>query len=205
MGKIDEIRAEFYKLEGEFVEKLADADKTDPALKAEAIVRMNKIFKHATIKGRGRFLDEMRIPEAGKKYQIAKDTCLKLGGSEDECHEEAWAESPFYRSLFEAWPKTNTVAAWWTAPITHLIGTYDPDNPSAMELKNWRDELDSPLAKGAAKVEDTVDDIKDAVDDAIDDLPTLGPDPETIRWLKIAGGVAATAVVGAVVYRIAKG
>jgi len=203
MTKVDEERAEIYTLEGEFVEKLATDDKTDPALKAEARARINTIFKHATIEGRGRFLEEMKIPEMGKKYQSAHDTCLKNGGTEDECHEKAWAEAPFYRSPFQAWPSTNTVQAWWSAPITHLIGTYDSNNPTAL-LDDWRDGLATPPKKGAEPVEDT-DDVKDTSGEVTKGAPAPGMAPQTIPWLKIAGGVAATAVVGAVVYRLAKG
>jgi hypothetical protein len=204
MSKIDDIRAELYKRESEFVDKLKTADKASPELRTELLVRLNLIYKYASLKGRGRFLDEMKLPGAAKKRKVAFDMCQKDGKPQEEC-DALMEQIPLFRPLVEAWPKDNTGPSWWSAPLTHLIGTYDPEAPPAGEIGDWRDNLD-PLAKGAAVVDDAVDELGEIVDDLGDSLDeALEPEPETISWWKVGAAVGATAITGALVYRIAKG
>ena len=134
MSDVDTIRSDLFKSEGAFVDKLQDADKTAPALHDEAVVRLNAVFKYASVEGRKRFLEEMKIPGAWREARLVYETCLKGGGTEEEC-QEAQAKVKTFRPIFEAWPSANTVTMWWSAPITHLIGTYDPNNPPAGEFK----------------------------------------------------------------------
>ena len=113
-----------------------------------------------------------------------------------------------FRPLFDAWPPENTIPSWWSAPLTHLIGTYDPENLPAGEFKGWREELreDDPLLAGVVDAADAAGELADDVGEAIED--TFEPEPEPddgISWWKVGAGVAASAVVGAIVYRIAKG
>jgi hypothetical protein len=204
MSNIDDIRAKLYKGEGEFVEQLKTSDKAPEELRTELLVRLNLIYKYASIKGRGRFLDEMKLPGAAKERKVAFDVCVKAGKPQVEC-DALMGKMPLFRPLREAWPKENTIQAWWSAPLTHLIGTYDPDAPPAGELADWRENL-TPLAKGAAVVDEVVDDIGEAVGDLSDSLDeALEPEPETVSWWKVGAAVGATAITGALVYRIAKG
>ena len=208
MSELDDIRAGLFKSEGEFVEKLKSADKASPEVRAEALARINALFKYASLKGRGRFLDEMKLEGAGKKRKIAFDTCQEGGKPEAEC-DALMEKIALFRPLLDAWPKDNTGPEWWSAALTHLIGTYDPNSPPAGQLSSWRDELDS-LGKGAAVVDDVVDDVTEGIGgvigDAIDEVDdAIDEQRQTIAWVKVGAAVAATAVTGAIVYRIAKG
>jgi len=198
MKDVDVIRTELYDKARTFVAKLKTADKADPKLRTEAIVRLNKVFKHASLQGRGRFLKMMKLPGAAEKRRQAYEECIHEGGAEEACVGAA-EKLPAFRDIFEAWPPESTVSAWWAAPITHLIGTYDLKNKPAGELGDWRDEA-STLAKTAATVVDGVDAVSDAVDDVLEPEDDSG-----FPWWKAGVGVAATALVGACVYRIVNG
>jgi hypothetical protein len=210
MTKVDEVRAGLFKSEGEFVEKLKNADKASAEVRAEALVRVNALFKYASLKGRGRFLDEMKLEGATKKRKIAFDMCEKGGKPKAEC-DALMEEIALFRPLVDAWPTDNTGPAWWSAPLTHLIGTYDPNSPPAGQLGSWRDNLD-PLAKGAAVADDVADAVGDVVGEAIDDIADIGGSVDdaideqrkTVAWLKVGAAVAGTAVTGALVYRIVR-
>ena len=205
---VEETRRQLFKAEGAFVDKLRAAeDKSAPALHNEAVVRLNALFKYATVQGRGQFLQEMKIPGAWREARRAYETCLKGGGSEDEC-QEAQAKIKTMRPLFEAWPSANTVQGWWSAPLTHLIGTYDTKNPPAGEFKGWKQELreTDPLLADIVDVGESIGEVADDVTDAVEDV--FEPEPEEapgISWWKVGAGVGATAIVGAIVYRIATG
>lgn len=208
MSELDDLRAGLFKSEGDFVEMLKTADKTSPEVRAEALARLNLIYKYASIKGRGRFLDEMKLEGASKARKIAFDTCQKSDKPKAEC--DALMETiALFRPLLDAWPKENSGPAWWSAPLTHLIGTYDPNSPPAGELADWRDQLDSPLAKGAAVVDDVAEGLGDVIDEiadiggSIDDA--IDKQQQTVSWLKIGATVGAAAITGAIVYRIVKG
>ena len=212
MSELDDIRGKLFKSEGEFVEQLKTADKASPEVRAEALARLNAVFKYASLKGRGRFLDEMEIEGSAKKRKIAFDMCHKAKKPEAEC--DALMETiPAFLPLLEAWPKENTGPSWWSAPLTHLIGTYDPSNPPAGVLGDWRDQLDDPLAKGAAVAEDVADVVVDVAGDVVDEIGDISDSiddavkeqQQAVSWLKVGAAVAATAVTGAVVYRIVKG
>jgi len=198
MKDVDVIRTELYEEARAFVAKLKTADKADPKLRTEAIVRLNKVFKYASVQGRGRFLEMMKLPGAAKKRRQAYEECIQEGGTEEACVGAA-EKLPAFRDIFEAWPPESTVSAWWAAPITHLIGTYDLKNKPAGDLGDWRDEA-STLAKAAATVVDGVDAVSDAVDDVLEPEDDSG-----FPWWKAGVGVAATALVGACVYRIVNG
>ena len=114
MSDVDTIRSDLFKSEGAFVDKLQDADKTAPALHDEAVVRLNAVFKYASVEGRKRFLEEMKIPGAWREARLVYETCLKGGGTEEEC-QEAQAKVKTFRPIFEAWPSANTVARRLTA------------------------------------------------------------------------------------------
>lgn len=212
MSELDDLRAGLFKSEGDFVEKLKTADKTSPEVRAEALARLNLIYKYASIKGRGRFLDEMKLEGASKARKIAFDTCQKSDKPKTEC--DALMETiALFRPLLDAWPKENSGPGWWSAPLTHLIGTYDPNSPLAGELADWRDQLDSPLAKGAAVVEDVADDVAEGLGDVVDGIGEIGgsiddaidKQQQAVSWLKIGATVGAAAITGAIVYRIVKG
>jgi len=205
MSKIDDIRTELFKGESLFVEKLQGADKASPELRTEALTRLNLIYKYASLKGRGRFLDEMRLPGAIKERKIAFDKCQKEGQPEEEC-DALMEKLPLFRPLLDAWPKDNAGPSWWSAPLTHLIGTYDPETPPASDLADWRDEVDTPLGEGAVIIDDAVDEIGEIANDIGDSVgEALEPEPESISWWKVGAAVGATAITGALVYRIAKG
>jgi len=216
MSKIDDLRAGMYKSESEFVEKLATADKASPDLRTEAFARLNLIYKYASLKGRRRFLDEMTLPGAQKERKVAYDACQKSAKPQAEC-DALMEQIPLFLPIFDAWPKDNTGPSWWSAPLTHLVGTYDPENPPANELGGWRDQVDSPLAKGAMVAEDVAEDIGEvvgdiggAVGDVVGDIggsidDAIDEQRQAVSWLKVGGAVIATAITGAVVYRIVKG
>jgi len=198
MKDVDVIRTEVYDEARTFVAKLKTADKADPKLRTEAIVRLNKVFKYASLQGRGRFLEMMKLPGAAEKRRKAYEECILEGGTEEACVGAA-ERLPAFRDIFEAWPPESTVSAWWAAPITHLIGTYDLKNKPASELGDWRDEASS-LAKTAAAVADGADAVSDAVGDVFEPEDDSG-----FPWWKAGMGVAAAALVGAWVYRIVNG
>jgi len=198
MKDVDVIRTELYDEARTFVAKLKTADKADPKLRTEAIVRLNKVFKYASLQGRGRFLEMMKLPGAAKRRRQAYEECIQEGGAEEACVGAA-ERLPAFRDIFEAWPPESTVSAWWAAPITHLIGTYDLKNKPAGDLGDWRDEA-SILSKTAATVSDGVDAVSDAMDDVLEPEDDSG-----FPWWKAGVGVAATALVGAYVYRIVNG
>jgi len=202
MKDVDVIRTELYDEARAFVTKLKTADRADPQLRTEAIVRLNKVFKYASLQGRGRFLEMMKLPGAAEKRRQAYEECIQEGGAEEACVGVA-ERLPAFRDIFEAWPPESTVSAWWAAPITHLIGTYDQKNKPAGELSDWRDEA-STLAKAAAIVADGADTVGEAVSEAVDDV--LEPEDDSgFPWWKAGVGVAATALVSACVYRIVNG
>jgi hypothetical protein len=206
MSDVDEVRSELFKGEGAFVDKLRDGDKNDPALHDEAVVRLNALFRYASVDGRKRFLDEMKIPGAWREARRAYEICLKGGGSEEEC-QEAQAKVKTFRPIFEAWPAANTVQMWWSAPLTHLIGTYDTNNLPAGEFKGWRQELREadPVIADLVDAGEAVADITDDITETVGGAFEPEPEDEGISWWSIGAGVAASAIVGAVVYRIAKG
>ena len=200
---VDAARRELFKAEGAFVDKLRTADKSDPALHDEAVVRLNALFKYASVQGRGQFLAEMKIPGAWREARRVYEVCLKGGGTEDEC-QEAQAKVRTFRPIFDAWPSTNSVQQWWAAPLTQLIGTYDQSNPPAGEFKGWRENLreTDPVLAGLVDVGESVGELADDVTEAVEE--TFEPEPEEepgVSWWKVGAGVAATAIVGAVVYR----
>ena len=98
---VDAVRRELFKAEGAFVDKLRTADKSDPALHDEAVVRLNALFKYASVQGRGQFLAEMKIPGAWREARRVYEVCLKGGGTEDEC-QEAQAKVRTFRPIFDA-------------------------------------------------------------------------------------------------------
>lgn len=208
MTKLDDIRAGLFKSEGEFVEVLKTADKASPEVRAEALARMNAIYKYATLKGRGRFLAEMKLEGADKQRKIAFDACQNAGKPQEEC--DALMESiALFRPLLDAWPKENTGVAWWSAPITHLIGSYDPSSPPADALADWRDDA-GLVAKGADYVEETADDVGEVLEDVLEDIEETYDEAQeekrkAIAWGRVGLAVGATAITGALVYRIAKG
>ena len=206
MSDVDTIRSDLFKSEGAFVDKLQDADKTAPALHDEAVVRLNAVFKYASVEGRKRFLEEMKIPGAWREARLVYETCLKGGGTEEEC-QEAQAKVKTFRPIFEAWPSANTVTMWWSAPITHLIGTYDPNNLPAGEFKGWKQELreTDPVLAELVDVGEVVVEITDEVKESVEEAFEPEPEDTGISWWSIGAGVATTAIVGAVVFRIAKG
>ena len=193
---IDKLRSQLYLDLGNFVDlRRAAKDPEDPKWRAEALVWINKVYRYATLDGRRRFLDEMKLPGADQKRRMAFDVCRKQGGDEAACRAKAEA-LPLFRGIFEAFPKVNALKEWYAAPITQLVGTYDPKNPPAEELKDWRDTLreESP---GTAYFVDGVEAVGEAAE-SLGDAPT-----PTIAWWKVGVALAGTALVGAVAYRVA--
>ena len=205
---VDKLRSQLYLDLGNFVDlRRAAKDPDDPKWRAEALVWINKVYRYATLDGRRRFLDEMKLPGADKERRLAFEVCQRGGSDEATCRAKAEA-LPLFRPIFEAFPRTNTLAEWYGAPITQLVGTFDPANPPAEELKDWRDTLreESPttstLLGGAEAASDTVGGFVDDIGEALDGGE---PEPEPgISWWKVGGVLAGTAIVGAIVYRIAK-
>ena len=198
---VDKLRSQLYLDLGAWVDlRRAAADPDDPKWRTEALVRINQVYRYATLAGRRRFLDEMKLPGADQKRRTTFDVCVKDGGDEASCRAKAEA-LPLFRDIFEAFPKTNTLKEWYSAPITQLVGTYDPKNPPADELKDWRDTLreESP---GTAYFVDGVEEIGDAVGDLGQGLgDKLIP---SLTWLKVGAAVATLGFASVVAYRVAR-
>ncbi|MCB9707144.1 MAG: hypothetical protein H6711_35205 [Myxococcales bacterium] len=206
MTDVDQLRADLYRDTSTFLELLKGKDRSTPALRDEALVRIQTVFRYATVDGRRRFLDAMKRPGADKDRRRAFDVCRKSGKDEATCRAEA-EKLPLFRDIFDAYPPTNTLPAWYAAPITNLIGTYDPANPPSDALKDWHDTLraDDPelaaLLEGADAVSAASEEIADSLASAFEP----GPEPEPgIPWWKVGAAVAGAVLVGAVAYRIAR-
>ncbi|MCB9707137.1 MAG: hypothetical protein H6711_35170 [Myxococcales bacterium] len=205
-AEVDKLRSQLYLDLGAFVDTYrAATDKDAPRWRDEALTRVSQVYRYATLEGRRRFLDEMKLPGADKERRLAFEVCQRGGSDEATCRAKAEA-LPLFRPIFEAFPRINTLAEWYGAPVTQLVGTFDPANPPAEELKDWRDTLreESPttstLLGGAEAASDAVGGIVDDVGEALD----VEPEPEPgISWWKVGGVLAGTAIVGAIVYRIA--
>jgi hypothetical protein len=113
---------------------------------------------------------------------------LKNGKDEAACVAESEV-LPLFRDIFDAWPSENNVAAWWTAPITNLIGTYDPQNQPAGELTGWRAELrkTNPGLDIAVDVAESAGELVDDIAEEVGD--TAGGIAAALRWAPwILGG-----------------
>jgi len=188
MSDLQAIRSDLYKDAAAFVDLIATADLDDPALRVEALVNLNAVYRYASIEGRGKFLDAMKLPDAGKKRRHAYEVCLKNGKDEAACVAESEV-IPLFRPIFDAWPTENSVAAWWSAPLTNLIGTYDPQNPPAGELTGWRAEL-RKTNPGLDVVVDIGESAGELVDDIADDVQGAASGiAAALRWAPwILGG-----------------
>ena len=137
-----------------------------------------------------------------------KRSCRRAGRPDPECQAEA-EKLPLVRDLLDAFPPANTVKDWWSAPVSRLIATYDPQNPPAGDLAGWQSQLRRDLGKDQADllldIGDTFDTAGDLLDDAADTATDLlTPGPPTFPWFKLGLALGAAALVGAAAYRIAR-
>ena len=207
--RLDQLRADLFKQTGAFVDQLRAApDPVDPALREQAFQRLLDLFRYASFDGRRRFLDEMTLPGAAQERRRVFEICRRAGRPDPECQAEA-EKLPLVRDLLDAFPPANTVKDWWSAPVSQLIATYDPQNPPADDLAGWQTQPRRDLGNDRA---DLLLDIGDAYDtagtpldhaaDTATDLPT--PGPPTFPRLVLGLARDATALVGGAAYRIAR-
>ena len=188
MSNLQALRSDLYKDAAAFVDTIATADREDPTLRAEALVNLNAVYRFASIAGRGKFLDAMKLPDGAKDRRHAYEVCLKNSKDEAACVAESEA-LPLFRDIFDAWPTDNSVDAWWSAPLTNLIGTYDPQNPPAGELTHWRAEL-RKTSPGLDVAVDIGTSAGHVLDDVTDDVQgAAGGLVAALRWAPwILGG-----------------
>ena len=205
--QLDQLRTDLFKDTAAFADQLRAAPDKAP-LRDQAFQRLLDLARYATFDGRRRFLDAMKRPGADKERRRVFDICRRAGRPDPECQAEA-EKLPLFRDLLEAFPATQTIKDWWTAPVAQLIATYDPQNPPADDLAGWQAQLRRDLGNDQA---DLLLDIGDAYDTAgqlLDDTTTaasnlLTPAPPGFPWLKLGLALGATTLVGALAYRIAR-
>ncbi len=181
MSDLQALRSDLYEDAAAFVDHIANADRDDPSLRIDALVHLNSVYRYASVQGRGKFLDAMKLPDGAKQRRHAYEVCMRGGKDEATCIAESEA-LPLFRDILDAWPSENSVDAWWSAPITNLIGTYDPQNPPAGELTDWRAEL-KKTNPGLDVAVDVTESAGEVLDDIAGDVQSAaGGIATALRW-----------------------
>jgi hypothetical protein len=207
---IDKLRNDLFLETAAFATKLRAAADKEP-LREQAWQRLIDLFRYAGEGGRRRFLEGMRLHGAAAERRRTYDICIRSGAKDHElCQAQAEA-LPLFRDIFDAYPTSHTPKDWWAAPISQLIGDYDPDNPPADELRGWEHQLRQTHGKLGAEIllgvgaafEAAEEALGGAVESATDAI-NAPPPPKPFPWLKVGVALSSATLVGALAYRITR-
>ena len=129
-AEVDKLRSQLYLDLGAFVDTYrAATDKDAPRWRDEALTRVSQVYRYATLEGRRRFLDEMKLPGADKERRLAFEVCQRGGSDEATCRAKAEA-LPLFRPIFEAFQLTY-VSKGLLLEQEKNVSALSPTGPSA--------------------------------------------------------------------------
>jgi hypothetical protein len=210
---LDKLRSDLFQDTAAFAQKLRDAEDPEP-LREQALQRIIDLFRYAGPDGRRRFLDAMQLPGAYQERRRVYDICRRAGRPDAECQSEAEAV-PLFRDLLEAYPKSHVLNDWWAAPVSQLIGSYDPQNPPGDDFIGWEGQLRRTHGKAGAELllgvgaafeaaGETLSDAYDSAREGANDALNAPAPPRPFPWLKVGLGLSGATLVGALAYRITR-